>query len=124
MIAVVSDRGIVTARITRDGRIVSRRIRVIASSERRFSLYKKWRDPTILLAYVWFATDPRRTEIVAMTYAEAVRVLDQKGHAKQASWRQDGWWSAVCGGEWLRFLEPYRMTTPQKLREKLLSEAP
>lgn len=99
-------------------------IRVIPSSERRFSLYKKWKDPGILLAHVWFAADPRRTEILAMTYAEAVRILEQKGHAKQASWTEKGWWSAVCGREWLRLLEPYRMSTPEKFRERLIRHAP
>jgi hypothetical protein len=85
-----------------------------------FSLDLKYkRFPHLLIAYVWNVQGPEPSDIYALTFGDALQVMEKRGHAKTDSWTKKGYYFVRdAGGELKKLLEPYRMT-PERWREKL-----
>ncbi|MGO8759429.1 MAG: hypothetical protein ACLQG3_15020 [Terracidiphilus sp.] len=95
-------------------------IQLKASSQESFSLDKKYaRVPHLLIAYVWNVQTPAQSDVYALTFNDALQVLEKKGYAKTDSWKNRGYYFVRNAGVDLkRILEPYKMT-PDRWREKL-----
>jgi hypothetical protein len=100
--------------------LVSYAVKLKTSSSKTFYLYKKYEQiPRFLLVYVWNARGPEESSIYALTYEEALRILEAKGYAKSESWIKEGGFSVTdAGPELLDMLKPYQMTE-KSWREKL-----
>ncbi|MGD0830995.1 MAG: hypothetical protein ABR907_08645 [Terracidiphilus sp.] len=100
--------------------LISYAVKLKTSSHKTFYLYKKYeRIPQFLLVYVWNARDPEESSVYALTYEEALRILEAKGYARTDSWIEEGGFSVTdAGPELLEMLKPYRMTE-ERWREKL-----
>ncbi len=92
--------------------LVSYAVQVKTSRHETFSLHKTdVHIPRSLLAYVWHAQHPAESSIYALTYSEALRIIESKGYAKSPSWNDEGGYSITHAGlELKKLLEPYRMT--------------
>lgn len=92
--------------------IVSCAVKVRTSVHETFSLFKT--DLKIrgsLLAYVWNAGNPHKSCVYALTYREALRIVEKKPYVKSDAWLKDGRYTVVHAGVELKeMLEPYRMT--------------
>ena len=95
-------------------------IQLNASSHESFSLDKKYgRFPHLLIAYVWNVQTPVQSNVYALTFNEALQVMEKKGYAKTDSWKNDGYYFVRNAGVDLkRILEPFKMTT-ERWQEKL-----
>jgi hypothetical protein len=95
-------------------------IQLKASAQESFSLDKKYaRFPNLLIAYVWNVRKPGHSDVYALTFNEALGVLEQKKYVKTDSWTKGGYYFVRNAGVDLKkILEPYRMT-PSRWREKL-----
>jgi len=95
-------------------------IQLKASSHESFSLDKKYeRFPRLLIAYVWNVQAPERAEVYALTFSDAMKIMEQKGYAKTDSWTKKGYYFVRSAGPELReFLKPYKMNT-KRWQEKL-----
>lgn len=87
-----------------------------------FSLYKKEsRIPRLLVAYVWHAKQPEASEVYALTYDEALKIVKSKPNSSSKSWIDEGGYSVThAGAELKEMLKEYRMT-PNKWRRRLQS---
>jgi len=66
-------------------------IQMKAATGAVFSLDPKYeRFPRLILAYVWYLGDPSQTKCYALSYKEALRVADEMGWTKTASWLKGG----------------------------------
>lgn len=67
-------------------------IQLKTSSNRIFSVHRKYKKfPGILMAYVWYATEPSKTELYIMTYKDAEKLADQFGWTtSEANWISKG----------------------------------
>ncbi|MGA3160141.1 MAG: hypothetical protein ABSC77_02910 [Terracidiphilus sp.] len=97
-------------------------IQLKASSQESFSLDKKYeRFPHLLIAYVWNVRTPAQSDVYALTFKEALQVMEKKGYSKTDSWMSGGYYFVRNAGVDLKkILEPYKMT-PKRWREKLQS---
>ena len=95
-------------------------IQLKASAQESFSLDKKYaRFPHLLIAYVWNVQTPARSDVYALTFDDALQVMEKKGYLKTDSWTKGGYYFVRNAGTDLKkYLEPYKMT-PQRWREKL-----
>jgi hypothetical protein len=95
-------------------------IQLKASSHESFSLDKKYeRFPHLLIAYVWNVQTPAQSNVYALTFNEALQVMEKKGYSKTDSWKNGGYYFVRNAGAKLKeILEPYKMTT-ERWREKL-----
>lgn len=95
-------------------------IQLKASSHESFSLDRKYeRFPHFLIAYVWNVQTPALSDVYALTFKDALQVLEKKGYAKTNSWKNGGYYFVRNAGVDLKkILEPFKMTT-EKWREKL-----
>jgi hypothetical protein len=95
-------------------------IQLKASSHESFSLDKKYeRFPRLLIAYVWNVQAPERSDVYALTFSDALQVMEKKGYAKTYSWTKKGYYFVRSAGSELKeILEPYKMTT-ERWQEKL-----
>jgi hypothetical protein len=105
-------------------RFVSSPIQMKASQEARFSIDRKYeRIANLILAFVWHVEDPAKACVYALTYQEAFRLIDKRGHTRTPSWLvKKGWSVRNPGKEWMKDLEPYRMT-PDRWRQRIESAA-
>jgi hypothetical protein len=87
-----------------------------------FSLYKKEsKIKRLLVAYVWHANEPEASEVYALTYDEALRIVKSKPYFSSKSWIDEGGYSVThAGAELKEMLKEYRMT-PKKWRQRLHS---
>ncbi len=66
-------------------------IQLKASSQESFSLDKKYaRFPRLLIAYVWNVQTPERSEVYALTFSDALQVMEKKGYAKNGLLDEEG----------------------------------
>lgn len=95
-------------------------IQLKASSHESFSLDRKYeRFPRLLIAYVWNVQAPERSDVYALTFNDALQVLEKKGYAKADSWTKKGYYFVRSAGpELKKMLEPYKMTT-ERWQQKL-----
>jgi len=103
-------------------RLVSCGVKLRTSSSKTFYLYKKYEHiPNFLLAYVWNARVAEESSVYALTYGEALRIVESKGYARSDSWIKEGGYSVThAGSELLEMLEPYRMTQ-DRWQQRLLA---
>jgi hypothetical protein len=95
-----------------DRGLVSWAVQLITSVHKTFSLHKTdIRIPHSLLAYVWNAKDPNNSSVYALTFEEALRIIESKRYTETDSWVSKGGYSVTNAGiELQEMLEPYRMT--------------
>lgn len=95
-------------------------IQLKASSHQSFSLDKKYeRFRRLLIAYVWNVQAPERSVVYALTFKDALQVMQKKGYSKTDSWTKKGYYFVRSAGPELeKMLEPYKMTT-ERWQEKL-----
>jgi len=87
-------------------------IQMKTSREARFGADKKYEKiANLLIAYVWHIDDPVNACVYALTYREAVSLLEKRGHTKTSSWIDKGGYTVPNPGEsWLEELRLYKMT--------------
>ncbi len=87
-----------------------------------FSLHKKESViPRLLVAYVWHAKEPKESEVYALTYDEALRIVKRKPYVSSKSWIDEGGYSVThAGAELKEMLKEYRMT-PKKWHQRMQS---
>jgi hypothetical protein len=104
----------------RNHELVSYAVKLKTSSSETFYLYKKYAHiPRFLLVYVWNALAPQESSVYALTYKEALKILEAKGYAESDAWIKEGGYSVTHAGSKLKeMLEPYRMTE-ELWRQKL-----
>jgi hypothetical protein len=87
-----------------------------------FSLYKKDSTiPRLLVTYVWHAKEPQASEVYALTYDEALQIVESKPYSSTKSWIDEGGYSVThAGAELKEMLQEFRMT-PKKWRQRLQS---
>jgi hypothetical protein len=95
-------------------------IQLKASSHESFSLDRKYeRFSHLLIAYVWNVQAPERSDVYALTFSDAMQVMEKKGYVKTDSWTKKGYYFVRSAGPGLKeMLEPYKMTT-ERWQEKL-----
>jgi len=95
-------------------------IQLKASSHESFSLDMKYkRFPHLLIAYVWNVQTPERSDVYALTFDDALQVMETKGYAKTDSWTKKGYYFVRSAGPELKeILKPFKMTT-ERWQEKL-----
>ncbi len=96
-------------------------IQLKASSSESFSLDKKYeRFPRLLIAYVWNVQAPERSDVYALTFRDAMQVMEKKGYAKTDSWTKKGYYFVRSAGPDLKeMLEPYKMANSETWQQKL-----
>ncbi|MFY9852478.1 MAG: hypothetical protein WAK26_01215 [Terracidiphilus sp.] len=119
----VRDKGIdlIAYRDGKDGRtFLACPIQLKASAHESFSLDKKYElFPRLLIAYVWNVQGPEQSDVYALTFGDAMHVMEEKGYAKTDSWTKKGYYFVRSAGHELKeILEPYKMT-PKRWQEKL-----
>lgn len=95
-------------------------VKVRTSIHEVFSLYKKdSRIPRLLVAYVWHARNPEESSVYALTYEEALRIVQRKPYLTSKSWQEEGGYSVThAGAELKEMLRDYRMT-PESWHRRL-----
>jgi hypothetical protein len=95
-------------------------IQLKASSHESFSLDRKYeRFSRLLIAYVWNVQAPERSDVYALTFRDAMQVMEKKGYAKTDSWTKRGYYFVRSAGPELKeILEPYKMTA-ERWQKKL-----
>lgn len=107
--------------VYREGKdFVARPLQLKAYSHESFSLEKKYaRFPHLLIAYVWNVQSAERSDVYALTFDDAMHVMEEKEYSKTDSWIKGGrYFVRDAGVELKRILEPFKMT-PERWREKL-----
>jgi len=101
-------------------KFVSCPIQMKASQEARFGLDRKYEKIAgLLIAFVWHVEDPSKACVYALTYDEALSLLERGGHTKTASWTIKNAYSVPNPGEsWLENLKPFKMT-PARWRARI-----
>ena len=100
--------------------LISCAVQLITSAHKTFSLHKTdLQMPRSLLAYVWNAKDTKDSSVYALTFEEALKIIEGKGYAETDSWVNKGGYSVTNAGlELQEMLEPYRMTQ-ERWQQKL-----
>jgi hypothetical protein len=98
---------------------VSYFVKVRTSIHEVFSLYKNDSQiPRLLVAYVWHAKKAEESSIYALTYEEALRIVESKPYVTSKSWNEEGGYSVTHAGAELReMLKPYLMTEQRWLQK-------
>jgi hypothetical protein len=109
---------------TETKQFISCPIQMKASREARFGADKKYEKiANLLIAYVWHIDDPVNACVYALTYQEAVGLLEKRGHTETSSWIDKGGYTVPNPSEsWLEDLKPYKMT-PDCWRDRIRSAA-
>jgi len=108
---------------SKDGRrFVAHPIQLKASSTDSFSLDRKYADLNgLVITYIWRVEAPNESSIHALTFDEAVSVLNQRGYSKTDSWKRDGYYFVKKASAELKdALEPFLMT-PERWKLRLQS---
>ena len=87
-------------------------IQLKANQAARFMLDRKYASVrNLLMVYVWFVSDFSLTEVYALTYEEALGLLEAQGHTNTESWIRDGVYTLSVNDAWKARLRPYRMVS-------------
>jgi hypothetical protein len=99
---------------------LARPIQLKAFSRESFYVDKRYESlPHLLIAYVWNVRTPDKSEIYALTFPDALAILEKKGFADTNSWTKAGQYFVRNAGKELKnLLKPFRMT-PDRWEEKL-----
>lgn len=87
-------------------------IQLKACSERAWNIDRKYAAvPGLIIAHVWYVSQPEDTVVYAMTYGEAVNLAEAMGYAASPSWRDGGYYATSSpAARLVEFLERHRMT--------------
>ena len=87
-------------------------VQLKTSANEAFSLHRTdVHSPHSLIAYIWRAQSPEDSAVYALTYDEALRIIQAKGYVNTHSWRELGGYSVTHAGSELRqMLAPFRMS--------------
>ena len=92
-------------------RFVACPIQMKASSERSFSLDRKYEKfPALLMAYVWNLRAPDEAVTYALTFDEARGVAEEMGWTQTKSWANGLYSTTRPSRRLVKLLEPFRMT--------------
>jgi hypothetical protein len=92
------------------GQFVACPIQLKVTTGRRFELDKKYeRINNLLLVYVWDVGDAERSSTYALTYAEALEIMERRKYTQTASWGKGRYSVASPGAELMEMLEPFRV---------------
>lgn len=87
-------------------------IQMKAASESSFAVHQKYaKFPNLILAYIWYLKDPRKTVTYALTYREAVQVADDMGWATTDSWKKSGYSTQKPSNKLLNLIDEYKMSS-------------
>jgi hypothetical protein len=101
------------------------KIKIGANEKDRFGVLRKWEESVDLLVYAWNVTETS-ADVYALSYDEAVALLEERGHTRSPSWTQaNGGFTLDVGNAekrtwWTNRLSRYRMDS-QKLKGKIYS---
>jgi hypothetical protein len=83
-----------------------------AATDAVFSLDVKYAGfPELLLVYVWYVTDPARTQCFCLTYNEALAVAERAGWTTSESWAKGKYANTRPSERLRKLLEPFEMDT-------------
>jgi hypothetical protein len=74
----------------------------------------------LLLVYVWDLEDMDETRTYALTYPEALAIVEDRRHTGTASWKRGRYSVGAPGAKLVELLQPFLMS-PGGWREKVLS---
>jgi hypothetical protein len=116
----IRDKGVDLIAYNDIGDFVAYPIQLKASSRESFSLHSKYEKiPHLLMAYVWNVQAPDKTEVYAMTFDQAKKILELKKYDQTESWKNRGYYFVRDAGTDLKaYLEPYKMSA-RSWRDKL-----
>jgi len=105
-----------------NGKGVAYPVKVKTSIHEVFALHKRdSRIPRLLVAYVWHANEPERSSVYALTFEEALRIVESKPYIVSKAWNEDGGYSVThAGAELKEMLKTYRMS-PERWTQRLQS---
>ena len=84
-------------------------IQLKANVEARFGLLRKYEHiPNLLMVYAWNVSSAAPS-LFALTYHEAVALLEGRGHTDTRSWNELGGYSLSVNDKWRDLLLPYKM---------------
>ena len=94
-----------------DGRFTAVPIQMKAFTNCGWDISRKYeRNPGLLICHVWFVADPARTKCIAMTYPEALKILEGMSAVRTKSWTIDNYyWVEPLTGALTALLEPFTM---------------
>jgi hypothetical protein len=100
-------------------------IQLKACSERAWNIDRKYvAIPGLILAYVWYVSQPVKTVVYAMTYIEALGVAEEMKYAASPSWRDGGYYATSSpSAKLVELLEAHRMS-PERWMALLLRDLP
>jgi hypothetical protein len=94
---------------TEQGEFFACPIQLKANEEARFGLYSKYEKiPNLLMVYAWNVSS-EAPSLYALTYAEALALLESRGHTETSSWKDMKFYSMRVNDHWKDLLAPYRM---------------
>lgn len=87
-------------------------IQLKACSERAWNIDRKYAAiPGLILAHVWYVSEPVKTVVYAMTYGEALSVAEEMKYAASPSWQNGGYYATSSPSTRLvELLEVHRMS--------------
>ncbi len=86
-------------------------IQMKAAMKTSFSIDRKYaKFPGLLIAYVWYLSEPLRSVIYALSFDEAVAVAREMGYTTTASWEKGLYTNTRPSPELVAKLEPFKMT--------------
>jgi hypothetical protein len=102
------------------GAFVACPIQLKVTTGRRFALDRKYaRIANLLLVYVWDVDQPQ-PPTYALTYKQALKILEASGYSKSPSWKSGKYSISPPGVKLMKMLEPFLMK-PEGWRDKILS---
>lgn len=85
-------------------------IQMKASSE-SFGLHSKYRRVrNLIIAHVWYVSQPAKSVTIATTYSETLSVVEAMGWSETASWASGAYSTSRPSQRLLTLPEPFRMT--------------
>lgn len=95
-------------------------IQLKANEEARFGVLRKYESiPNLLLVYAWNVSS-NSPDLFALTYSEAVALLEERNHTKTRSWNELGGYSLAVNDRWKQMLSPFRMK-PEMWSSKIMT---
>lgn len=77
--------------LTDTGNFVAVPVQLKAFSQRGFGVHKKYaKFPGLLIAYVWYASEPLKSSLYILSYSQAKSIADELGWTNTPSWQDGG----------------------------------
>ena len=92
-------------------------IQIKAATVASFSLDSKYqRIPGLTIAYIWNLRDYAHTRCFALSYAQALQIMKERGHTTTNSWRRGAYSTSTPSEEERTLLARFEMS-PRKWRK-------